>query len=232
MAGAAPNPLEVALAQERLARGDGSTALRGDDAPGPGRAAGRDAPLAGGVVRPRLPRCRRADGALINSAASEPELGSPSRGGLPSDHRRRDGRRLADHRAQELDELAPALRYAIVMRGGPTEGEAAAPRQLPGADRTRRACASRRPGTTWACAPPAATMSCWRRSGSPDDARLPDDERAGAGRRPGLGARTGAIYTGIATAARDYAIALRPQPPADRHARPDRRVADDPASGR
>src|SRR5688572_3427506 len=84
--------LEAALAQERLARGDGATALGGAMHLGIlgriGRAvlAGDPAEM-GGWDRERYARVARAvleEGALINSAASEPETGSPSRGGRPA----------------------------------------------------------------------------------------------------------------------------------------------------
>jgi len=78
-----PDLFEVALARERLARGDGSVAL------------GLTMHLASiGLLAetrawpPALLAnvCREVveEGALINAAASAPELGSPSRGGLPS----------------------------------------------------------------------------------------------------------------------------------------------------
>lgn len=84
--------LEMALAQERLARGDGSTALGASmhlsilGRLGWAVLSG-DAAEAGGWDRQRYAGVARAvieEGALINSAASEPESGSPSRGGRPA----------------------------------------------------------------------------------------------------------------------------------------------------
>jgi alkylation response protein AidB-like acyl-CoA dehydrogenase len=74
---------EMALAQERLARGDGATALaaamlvqiigRGSEA--------RDWPE---PVFATICRTIAAEGGLINGVVTEPELGSISRGGVPS----------------------------------------------------------------------------------------------------------------------------------------------------
>jgi alkylation response protein AidB-like acyl-CoA dehydrogenase len=73
---------------ERLARGDGATALVfamhvqviGSAAESRGWPEDRFAAICRDVVQ---------EGALINSAATEPELGSPSRGGLPATRARR-----------------------------------------------------------------------------------------------------------------------------------------------
>jgi alkylation response protein AidB-like acyl-CoA dehydrogenase len=105
--------LELALAQERLARGDASTALGASMhlsilgrlgwavLTGAGRGRGGDADQlagaggeAGGWTRERYARVARAvveEGALLNSAASEPEMGSPSRGGRPATRASLDG---------------------------------------------------------------------------------------------------------------------------------------------
>jgi alkylation response protein AidB-like acyl-CoA dehydrogenase len=81
--GRGANPLELALAQERLAHGCGSTAL----------AATMHLSLLGrqGEFRfwpeeiyERICRDVVENGALINNVNSEPDLGSPSRGALPS----------------------------------------------------------------------------------------------------------------------------------------------------
>ncbi|MDQ3306442.1 MAG: acyl-CoA/acyl-ACP dehydrogenase, partial [Actinomycetota bacterium] len=78
--GRGATPLETMLAQERLARGDGSVAL----------ASTMHLVVIGGLAdsrawpEPLFERvCREvvAEGALVNGVASEPDLGSPSRGG-------------------------------------------------------------------------------------------------------------------------------------------------------
>ena len=87
------NLLESTLTMETLAQGDGSTALSfvmhvqvvggaaetdADAASEQGRGGGWPQPLFAQVCRDAVER-----GALINSVATEPNLGSPSRGGLP-----------------------------------------------------------------------------------------------------------------------------------------------------
>ena len=87
------NLLESTLTMETLAQGDGSTALSfvmhvqvvggsaetvADAASEQGRGGGWPQPLFAQVCRDAV-----ESGALINSVATEPNLGSPSRGGLP-----------------------------------------------------------------------------------------------------------------------------------------------------
>lgn len=108
------NQLEFALIQERLARGCGATAL----------AATMHLSLVGRIgelglwpeeIFAKLCREIVERGALINSAASEPDMGSPSRGGLPSTTATRTatGWRLNGHK--RWTSLAPALSYFLVM---------------------------------------------------------------------------------------------------------------------
>jgi alkylation response protein AidB-like acyl-CoA dehydrogenase len=82
--------LEAVQVIERLARGDGATAL----------VFAMHVQVMGSLSEHRPWHERRFEsfardvvehGALINSCATEPELGSPSRGGLPKTHARRDG---------------------------------------------------------------------------------------------------------------------------------------------
>lgn len=105
--------LESVLAQEQLARGDGATAL----------VAAMPIHLIGGAAEAevwpeaQLQRVCKAmvdEGALINAAASEPQLGSPSRGGLPATTARRadDGWRISGRKSFVTG--IPVLTHLIV----------------------------------------------------------------------------------------------------------------------
>ncbi|MDQ3412331.1 MAG: acyl-CoA/acyl-ACP dehydrogenase [Chloroflexota bacterium] len=112
--GRGANPLELALAQERLAHGCAATALgatmhltvmaiQGETRTWPEEVYAR-------VCRDVVER-----GALINSIHSEPDMGSPSRGALPSTTavRTADGWVLNGHK--RWASLAPGLTYADVL---------------------------------------------------------------------------------------------------------------------
>ena len=115
--------LEATLGQARLGQGDGSTALGASmhlSIMGRlGRAVlGGDAAELGGWDRARYERVARAvvkDGALINSAASEPDMGSPSRGGRPATTAvaQPDGCFVVSGR-KTFTTMAPALRFLMV----------------------------------------------------------------------------------------------------------------------
>ena len=115
--------IEATLAQERLARGDGSTALGTamhlSIVGRIGRAVvSGEASDAGGWDRERYARLARAiveEGATINSAASEPETGSPSRGGRPGTRAVPDGDgwfRISGRKT--FTTMAPGLRFIMV----------------------------------------------------------------------------------------------------------------------
>jgi alkylation response protein AidB-like acyl-CoA dehydrogenase len=204
LGGHGADPLELALAQERLAYGDGSVGLGTWMHLGLiGRQSStRTWPAA---VFERICREIVDDGALINSAASEPTLGSPSRGGLPSTTavRTADGWRIRGRKS--WTSLAPVLTYAIVMATIEEDGQKPArsnflvPMSSPGL----------RIEPTW-------DTLAMRGTGShdivledvlvPDDARLPGEEAAGIGDPRGWNVGSGAVYTGIAVAARDFAV--------------------------
>lgn len=104
---------EAVLAQEHLAHGDGSTAM----------AVNMTVHLIGRQAETRqwpepifAQICREivAEGALINAAATEPELGSPSRGGLPQTRAEphNGGWRVTGYK--QFVTMAPALRYFVV----------------------------------------------------------------------------------------------------------------------
>jgi alkylation response protein AidB-like acyl-CoA dehydrogenase len=202
--GCGANALEVALAQERLARGDGAVAL----------ASTMHLVQIGMLAQSRAwpPEqferlCREVvtEGALINAAASEPDLGSPSRGGLPNTTATRTATGWRLHGRKSWASLAPALRYFVVMATVQEEGLAA-----------RRANILVPAGTpglhieeTWDNLGMRATAS---HDIVLDNVELAKEAiRPEAGPQPAEDARlwsvvTGAVYTGIATAARDFAV--------------------------
>lgn len=125
--GAGANLYETVLMQERLAQGDGATAM----------AANMTLHLIGRVrevgswPEPLFATiCRHIaeQGALINGAASEPELGSPSRGGMPATSATpTDGGWLINGHKQFVT-MAPALRYfvtSVALPPGPDSPQGA-----------------------------------------------------------------------------------------------------------
>ncbi len=114
---------EIVLAQERLARGDGATAMAADMTL---HVIGRLAEQRSWPEPIFAALCRRivAEGALINAAASEPELGSPSRGGLPATTATptTGGWLLNGHK--QFVSMAPALRYFLVSAALPPDDDA------------------------------------------------------------------------------------------------------------
>jgi alkylation response protein AidB-like acyl-CoA dehydrogenase len=202
--GRGADPLEVSLAQERLARGDGSVALAATMHLGlvARLAATRTWPEA---LFARLCREVVEQGALINSAASEPELGSPSRGGLPSTTAVRSGDGWRLNGRKRWTSLAPILRYVTVMATVEEDGQ---PR------RANFLVQTDTPGLT---VEPTWDNLGMRATGShdvvledvlvPDDAHLPGEDAPGLGDPRGWAILTCAVYTGIASAARDFAVA-------------------------
>lgn len=104
---------DMILAQEHLARGDGATAMAVD----------MTIHLIGRLTETKQwPQsvfgaiCRDIveHGALINTAATEPELGSPSRGGLPATTATptEGGWLISGHK--QFVSMAPALRYFVI----------------------------------------------------------------------------------------------------------------------
>jgi alkylation response protein AidB-like acyl-CoA dehydrogenase len=112
--GLGADPLEYALAIERIARACGSTAL----------AANMHLTLIGKLgetgiwpeeIYARVSRDVVENGALINSANSEPEMGSPSRGGLPTTTAERTPTGWRINGRKRWASLAPALTYMLVL---------------------------------------------------------------------------------------------------------------------
>jgi alkylation response protein AidB-like acyl-CoA dehydrogenase len=135
--GLGASPLEFALVQERLARACGSTALTagmhlsllgriGETRLWPEETYGR-------VVRDVIER-----GALINAVNSEPDLGSPSRGALPSTTATRTPRGWRIDGRKRWASLAPALSWIFslvtIIDGDapPRRGNVLIPANLPG----------------------------------------------------------------------------------------------------
>src|SRR4051812_9279628 len=198
------DPLELSLAQERLARGDGSVGLGSWMHLGliARQATTRTWPAA---IFEQVCREIVAEGALVNAAASEPALGSPSRGGLPSTTavRTLDGWLINGRKSWAS--LAPALKYAVVMATVEDDGQP-----------PRRANFLVPMATAGVRVEPTWDTIGMRGTGSHDvvledvlvplDVRLPGDEAAGVGDPRGWNVGSGAVYTGIAVAARDFAV--------------------------
>ncbi len=202
--GGGATPLELMLAQERLSRGDGSVGL----------ASSMHLMHVGGLADSRawppelLDRFFRdvvERGATINGIASEPDLGSPSRGGqYATTARAVDGGWLVTGR-KTWSTLSPDLAWynvllTLVERDGETRrGSVLIPAGTPGV----------RIEETWDNLGMRATGShdiVFEDVFVPDDHRLPDPTG-----RPGVDGRgwtlvTSAVYLGIATAARDFAV--------------------------
>jgi alkylation response protein AidB-like acyl-CoA dehydrogenase len=108
--------LEMAQVLQHLARGDGSTALGlAMHVHIIGQLAESGAWQADGRADAFERLCREsvASGALMNSAASEPEMGSPSRGGLPATMAKPvEGGFIINGRKRWVT-FAPALRYFL-----------------------------------------------------------------------------------------------------------------------
>lgn len=209
LGGLGANELDYALVLEVIAWGDASTALAlGMHLSNVGQIA------EGNLWSERFPAlCREivTQGAMLNAAQAEPELGSPSHGGVPATTARRDssgGWRISGHKIYTTG--APGLRYFLLLAaieepGQPVRlGNFLVPSDAPGV----------RVEKTW-------DALALRASGSDDlileDARIPADALLDArpvgtpDPRAALGLPWGAItlsavYTGLALAARDEAL--------------------------
>ena len=114
LGGLGADVLEYALAHERIAHACGSTAL----------AANMHLSLIGKIAEAgmwpaetlgRVTRDIVENGALINSANSEPEMGSPSRGGLPTTTATRTSTGWVINGRKRWASLAPALSYMLTL---------------------------------------------------------------------------------------------------------------------
>ncbi|RKN74143.1 acyl-CoA dehydrogenase family protein [Paenibacillus ginsengarvi] len=193
---------ELVLGQERLARGDGSTALA------VGWHVGIMLQLRGTRSWPEplyADFCREVvqDGAMINSFASEPATGSPSRGGKPeTTATRTDGGWLISGR-KTYSTLSPILQHFTVKAG------------IAGEEKIGEFLVRKGPGVsieeTWDTLGMRATGS---HDVILDSVFVPDEHHisgsaAFADKRPDDGGwllHIPACYIGIAWAARDFAL--------------------------
>jgi alkylation response protein AidB-like acyl-CoA dehydrogenase len=200
--------LEHVLVLERIGWGDASTALAlGMHLSNIGQL------VEGGLWRdhqPALFRAVVAEGALLNAAQAEPELGSPSHGGVPASTARRDadgGWRLTGLKIYTTG--APGLRYFLVLAaieeaGQPVRlGSFLVPSDAPGLriEKTWDALALRASGSDDLVLEEAhvaaEALLDARPVGAPDP--------RGALGLPWGALTLAAIYTGVALAARDEA---------------------------
>jgi alkylation response protein AidB-like acyl-CoA dehydrogenase len=203
--GLGANELEYALAHERIARACGSTAL----------AANMHLSLVGklaetamwpqAVLDPVIAAVVN-DGALINAAHSEPDLGSPSRGGMPSTTATRTADGWVIEGRKRWTSAAPALTWfltlATVIDGDepPRRGNLLVPAATPGV----------RIEPTWDNLGMRGTASddvVFSAVRVPPDALVPLDGSATPGDGNGWSAFGGAaVFLGIGQAARDAAV--------------------------
>ena len=201
--GRGASALETMLGQEHLARGSGSVALGTTMHLG----------IVGGLATTRHWPPALLDrvfsdiverGALINSAASEPDLGSPSRGGMFQTTATRDGNGWRINGRKTWTTMSPGLTYAIVLltieeNGDTSRGQFLVPMDSEGVIREEN----------W-------DNLSMRSSGSndvvfqnvfvPDDYRLPQQRTLPGTQGSDWSLLGSAVYLGIAQAARDFAV--------------------------
>lgn len=202
--GRGASALEAMLAQERLARGDGAVAL------GATMHLIQVAGLARGdiwppVLRQRVLRDVVERGTLINNLASEPELGSPSRGGRYRTTAIREGACWVIDGRKTWSTLSPGLTYATVLLmaeeadGSLARGTFLVPMDTPGV----------RIEETWDSLAMRASGShdvVFDRVRVPDEYRLVQPPGLPAANPGGWGLLGSAVHLGISTAARDFAV--------------------------
>ena len=202
--GRGATPLETMLAQERLARGDGAVALgammhliqvasiSASDQWPPDL---KDFVLGEVVAR----------GALLNNLASEPELGSPSRGGSYATRATRDGDGWVINGRKTWSTLSPGLAFATVLLmveepdSSLVRGTFFVPMDTPGI----------RIEETWDSVAMRATGSndvIFEHVRLPDHFRLPQQPGIPGGNLGSWNLLGSAVHLGISTAARDFAV--------------------------
>lgn len=194
---------ELCLGQEELAVGDGATAL----------GIGMHLSLLGRLAEERSwppPLWERVAcdvverGALINSAATEPEMGSPSHGGMPVTTARRVPGGWEITGRKTFTTIAPVLDYILVLariEDGSQRGNFLIERGTPGL----------RIEETWEALGMRATGShdlVLERARVAGDALIPSATRpvSPSGGRAWAALSLGAVYLGVARAARDFAV--------------------------
>lgn len=202
--GRGATPLEVMLAEERLARGDGAVAL------GAMMHLIQVASISKNTQWPEeLQRRVLTDvvehGALINNLASEPDLGSPSRGGAYATRAIKEGECWVINGRKTFSTLSPGLTYATVLLmvqeadGSLVRGTFLVPMETPGV----------RIEETWDSLSMRATGSHdvhFEDVRLPEEYRLPQQPGIPAGNLGGWNLVGSAVHLGISTAARDFAI--------------------------
>ena len=202
--GMGATPLEAMLAQERLAQGSGSVGLGATMHLGAmgGLADSRSWPFA---LLERIFYEVVTEGALINGLASEPELGSPSRGGgFRTTATEAPGGWLVNGR-KTWSTLSPGLKYGNVLLtivdqdGQESRGSILVPMSSPGV----------RIEETWDNLSMRATGShdvVFENVFVPSDLLLPQPKGLPASQINGWTLLGSAVYLGIAQAARDFAV--------------------------
>jgi alkylation response protein AidB-like acyl-CoA dehydrogenase len=197
-------PLELMLGQQRLAWGDGSVALSST------MHHLQTAGIANNTQWPPELRARVLHdvvehGALVNNFASEPEMGSPSRGGLYRTTATRDGEHWIIDGRKTFSTLSPGLTWAVVLLTvldgdrEPARGTFLVKMDTPGV----------RIEETWDTMAMRSTGShdvIFDRVIVPDGNRLPQAPGLPAGDLGPWNLIGSAVYLGIATAARDFAV--------------------------
>jgi alkylation response protein AidB-like acyl-CoA dehydrogenase len=202
--GMGASPFEAMLAQERIGYGSGAVGLGTTMHLGAmgGLADSRSWPFA---LLERVFREVVEEGALINGLASEPELGSPSRGGgYKTTAAPTEGGWLVNGR-KTWSTLAPGLRYGTVLLtvherdGSVARGSMLVPMDSPGVSIEE----------TWDNLSMRATGShdvVFENVFVPDRHRLPTAGGAPGSQVSGWALMGSAVYLGIAQAARDFAV--------------------------
>jgi alkylation response protein AidB-like acyl-CoA dehydrogenase len=202
--GLGASPLEALLAQERLAKGSGSVGLGTTMHLGAmgGLADSRAWPFS---LLERIFHEVVTDGVLINGLASEPELGSPSRGGgFRTRATRTSGGWIVNGR-KTWSTLSPGLTYGNVLltlvneQGEESRGSILVPMSSPGV----------RIENTWDNMSMRATGShdvVFENVFVPDEFLLPQPKGLPASQVNGWTLMSSAVYLGIAQAARNFAV--------------------------